>query len=124
MAEFVPKNGVGGGAYRTRKLGGDAATGVPSLRSVPAGRTKGEGPAMPWVKIVTTTNTEKERKASRIFDALDFPPSSCRTSSTLPLGLLSVLLLLLLLLLEVSSSSSSSLSLSSLSSQELVWRYI
>ena len=106
---------MGGGACRTRKLGGAAAAGVPSFRLVPAGRTKGEGPAMPCVKIVTTTKSEKDRKASLIFDGFAFDSSLTRSST---LGL-SVLLLLLLLF---KASSSSSCSLSSLSSQELVRR--
>ena len=111
----MPKNGVGGGACRTRKLGGAAAAGVPSFRLVPAGRTKGDGPVMPCVKIVTTTKSENDRKASLIFDGFDFG-SSLETSSTLSV------LLLLLLMLFLFEASSSSCSLSSLSSQELVWR--
>ena len=113
----MPKNGVGGGACRTRKLGGAAAAGVPSFRLVPAGRTKGDGPVMPCVKIVRTTKSENDRKASLIFDGFAFG-SSLATSSTLGLSVL----LLLLLMLFLFEASSSSCSLSSLSSQELVWR--
>ena len=54
----------------TRRLGGAAAAGTPSVDLLTEGRTKGGDPPNPWVKIVTMKNRIKETKASLILEGL------------------------------------------------------